>query len=77
MADLFHLPCAEKTRLLAEYNRAVSEWSETVNGLRDQVAWDSFSVLLRKVDEARAKTQRAKSAYNMHVAEHGCVADDH
>ena len=71
MADLFQPRCADKNRLLAEYNRAVSEWSETVDCLRDQVGRANLPALQRKVKEARAKAQGAKLVYTTHVNEHG------
>jgi hypothetical protein len=63
--------CADKSRLLAEYNRSVTEWSHAVRSLSHN-AGNEFTALLSKVDEARAKTHRAKAAYAAHIAEHGC-----
>jgi hypothetical protein len=64
--------CAEQRRLLAEYNRRVSEWAKAVRGLSDNADHTTFPVLLEKVDKVRAKTQRAKLAYVTHTTEHGC-----
>ena len=66
--------CEDKDRLLFEYNRRVQEWSRAVQRLGDQVGagHSSYLFLLSKVDEARAKTERAKDAYATHVEEHGC-----
>jgi hypothetical protein len=64
--------CADKGRLLTEYNRGVTEWAKAVRQLSDSPGNEDFAILLRKVDQARAKTQRAKTAYVAHVAEHGC-----
>ena len=64
--------CGDKSHLLAEYNRSVLEWSNALRNLGEKPDDTEFAVLLAKVDEARAKTRRAKSAYNAHVAEHDC-----
>jgi hypothetical protein len=63
--------CVDKTRLMADYNRDVNDWSQAVRNLSDN-AGHEFTALLGKVDEARAKAHRAKSAYAAHSAEHGC-----
>jgi hypothetical protein len=52
--------CANKTRLLQDYNRSVTDWAKAVRQLSNYPGNDHFAILLRKVDEARAKTQRAK-----------------
>jgi hypothetical protein len=64
--------CEDKIRLLAEYNRGVLEWSKAVRNLIEKPGDPEFPALLLKVDEARARTQLSKSAYNAHVAKHGC-----
>jgi hypothetical protein len=66
--------CADKGRLLVEYNRDVTEWSKAVKRLGSHAGTrdSDFLVLLSMVDEARAKTQRAKAAYAAHTAAHGC-----
>jgi hypothetical protein len=51
--------CAEKNRLLAAYNLGVLEWSNAVKTLTDNAGDADFTFLLDKVDQARAKTQRA------------------
>ena len=63
--------CIHKNRLLTDYNQGVIEWSQAVRSLSDN-AGNEFTALLSKVDEARAKTHRAKAAYAAHIAEHGC-----
>jgi hypothetical protein len=68
------LNCADKDRLLAEFNRSVKEWSKAVYALSNQVGAGrgTYLTLLNDANKARAKTQRAKTAYDKHVVEHGC-----
>jgi len=61
--------CADKTRLFAEYNRSVNEWSKAVQSLSGHAGNADFALLMSVVDEARAKTHGKKAA---HIAEHGC-----
>jgi len=70
----FGLNCKDKDRLLFEYNRRVQEWSRTVQHLANQAGagHGSYVRFLSEVEEARAKTQRAKDAYTTHVEEHCC-----
>ena len=60
--------------MLFEYNRRVQEWSLAVQHLGEQAGAGhrAYLALLSKVDEARAKTQLAKAAYETHAEEHGC-----
>lgn len=64
----------DKDHLLAEYNRAVQEWSQAVQRLGDQTGVDHINYirLLDRVNEARARTQGPRDAYVRHVADHGC-----
>lgn len=64
--------CTDKSRLLAEYNRGVMAWSDAVRSLSDHAGSDDFRLLMTEVDEARARTQRAKTEYVNHIADHGC-----
>ncbi len=66
--------CKDKDRLLFEYNRRVQEWSRAVQHLVNQpgAGHGTYMLFLGEVDEARAKTQRAKTAYVSHVEEHAC-----
>ena len=72
MAAQDHQRCADKLRPLEEYNRDVLEWSNAVRNLSEKPGDPNFPDFLQKVDEVRARTQLSKSAYNAHVAEHGC-----
>ena len=63
--------CADQDTFLAEYNRGVTEWARAVRSVSDN-AGNEFTVLLSKVDKARAKTRLAKLAYAPPIAEHGC-----
>ena len=67
------MDCKEKDRLLEEYNRGVTEWAQAVENLKDAGMGQSrYLELLSLVDEARARTHRAKAAQAKHVTEHGC-----
>jgi hypothetical protein len=68
------LGCKDTDRLLAEYNQGVQEWSQAVQRLSEQAGagHGAYLIFFSQVDEARAKTQRAKAAYATHVEEHGC-----
>jgi hypothetical protein len=68
------LRCTDKDRLLFEYNRRVQEWSLAVQHLSDQAGAGHIAYLnlLSQVDEARAKTERAKGTYEEHINDHGC-----
>jgi hypothetical protein len=68
------LNCADKDRLLAEFNRSVKEWSKAVYALSNQVGagHGTYVTLLGDANKAQATTQRAKTAYDKHVAEHRC-----
>jgi len=68
------LDCTDKDRLFTEYNRHVREWSKAVQRLGDQVGMghDEYLLLLDRVNEARATTQRARDAYVKHIADHAC-----
>jgi hypothetical protein len=74
IALLCALDCKDKDRLLFEHNRRVQEWSRAVQRLGEQAgaSLGNYTRFLSEVDEARAKTQRAKAAYATHVEEHGC-----
>jgi hypothetical protein len=67
------MDCSEKDRLHEAYNRGVTEWALAVENLKDAgMGQTRYLELLSLVDEARAKTQRAKAAQAKHVTEHGC-----
>jgi hypothetical protein len=74
IALLCALSCKDKDRLLFEYNRRVQEWSRAVLRLSEQAgaSLGNYTTFLSGVDEARAKTEQAKHAYEKHVGEHGC-----
>jgi hypothetical protein len=67
-----HRHCVDKDRLLAAYTRSVIEWSETVRNLSDHAGSPDFSLLISTVNDARTTTERTKSEYAAHLAEHGC-----
>jgi len=68
------MTCEEKERLFNEYNACVSDWAHAVERLKDAGSSQSrYLELLSFVDDARAKTQRAKAEHMNHMAEHGCA----
>jgi len=64
--------CADKSRLLADYNRSVTEWAQAVRSLKEHAGNADFVLIMRVVDVARTMTQRAKAEYATHISEHGC-----
>jgi hypothetical protein len=66
------LHCVDKNRLLAAYDRSVIEWSKAVRNLSDHAGSPDFALLMSTVNHARSTTERIKSEYAAHVAEHGC-----
>jgi hypothetical protein len=64
--------CAEKDRLLTDYNQRVNEWSKAVNSLNDHAGSTYFPLMMAVVDEARAEALHVKAEYAAHIAEHGC-----
>jgi hypothetical protein len=68
------LNCADKDRLLAEFNRSVKEWSKAVYALSNQVGAGrgTYLTLLGDANQAQVKTKEAKTAYDKHIAQHGC-----
>jgi hypothetical protein len=67
--------CKERDRLLHEYNSAVQELSRAVGEVADKAGTssaDDYALLNREKDRAKARLKTARSAYERHVAEHGC-----
>ena len=67
--------CKERDRLLHEYNSAVQEVSQAVGELADLAGTssaDDYALLSREKDRAKARLKAARSAYERHIAEHGC-----
>ena len=63
--------CKERDRLLHEYNSAVQAVGEYV-GLAGTSSASNYELLGREKDRAKARLKNARSAYERHVAEHGC-----
>jgi hypothetical protein len=69
--------CAEKERLLREYQTAAEDYSRAVRALseRSGVMSKASYIEIRDYSEAaRAKAEAARNAMDRHVAEHGCWA---
>ena len=67
--------CEESDRLLHEYNNAVLEVSRAVGALADLAGTSSgadYQLLSRETERAKARLEKAQSAYERHVTEHGC-----
>jgi hypothetical protein len=68
--------CEERDRLLHEYNSAVQEASRAVGQVADLAGTssaDDYQLINREKDRAKARLKTARSAYERHVAQHGCA----
>ena len=68
------MPCAERDRLLSDYNRSMDEWAKAVLATYERPVTSSVLlwVLNRGAEGARISAMRAKAAYMQHMSEHGC-----
>jgi hypothetical protein len=69
------VPCEESDRLFHEYNSAVLGVSQAVGALADLAGTSSgsdYQLLSREKDRAKVRLKLARSAYEHHIAEHGC-----
>jgi len=67
--------CDERARLLSEYHRAISDSSRAAQKLADLTATaphEDFRTLARERQRALARVNRARVAYEDHVAKHDC-----
>jgi hypothetical protein len=67
--------CAEKTRLVAEYEEATSVFSQAVKELRRKIGTSSkeeYKRLERISSEARVKAEQARLALEQHISAHHC-----
>ena len=67
--------CEEKDRLFSEYNSATLESSRAVAKLAELAGTSSgpdYELLGREKDRAKERLKQARSAYEHHIAEHGC-----
>jgi hypothetical protein len=67
--------CKERDRLLHEYSSAVQEVSRAVGEYVDLAGTSSasdYELLGCEKDRAKTRLKNARSAYERHVAEHGC-----
>ena len=68
--------CEEKDRLLHEYYSAALEASKAVLSLADLAGTSTggdYQLLSLEKDRAKARLRKARSAYEKHIAEHGCA----
>lgn len=73
--DALLVLCDDRDRLLHEYNAAVLGVSQAVRALADLAGTASgsdYELLGREKDRAKARLRQAQSAYERHIAEHGC-----
>jgi len=67
--------CAEKTRLLFQYDRWMDEYLRRAVGIRSRLSRLKVSAKAherRAFETARAKLERARLDLYWHVARHGC-----
>jgi hypothetical protein len=67
--------CAEKTRLLLEYNRATEQYSALLNELHTRmgtVSQAEYQQLRGATEQARMHSEYARLALEDHVSKHGC-----
>ena len=67
--------CEDKAYLTAEYGTAVSEYSRTVNMLRqtmDILPKAEYAKIRDFIEVARKRTEAAHLALERHIDEHGC-----
>jgi hypothetical protein len=67
------MACQEKTALLAKYQQATWEYSETVTELNRRIGTKAeFDSLHRLTDEARENAAEAMRELENHIIDHGC-----
>jgi hypothetical protein len=67
--------CAEKSRLLEQYQEATAKFSAAVRQLQKKIGTsskDEYDRLQRASDEMRVASERARLALEQHVALHRC-----
>ena len=67
--------CKEKTALLASYQRATREYSDTVTELNRKMGTSStaeFEKMRRSAEDTRMKAGAALKALDHHIADHEC-----
>jgi hypothetical protein len=70
-----HLSCPEKERLLSAYSAAAAEYSSALQDLNADmgvVPRAHYNRLRQRVEAARAVSERARTALEKHVQNHGC-----
>jgi hypothetical protein len=68
------MSCAERDRLLNDYNRSMDEWAKAVLAKYERPVTSSVLlwVLNRGAEAARVSAMRAKATYTQHMNQHGC-----
>jgi len=67
--------CEEKTRLVSEYNRATTIFSDAVEQLHKRIGTsskDEYESLTRATEDARMQAEEARLMMERHVKDHGC-----
>ena len=73
------MECAERLRLLIEYDRAIVDAflaADALLTLRGDVALADYRVLLHTQERSDVRIGKARSAYEQHVIKHGCTLED-
>ena len=69
------LSCPEKERLLSAYSFATGEYTSALQDLNADmgvVARAHYNRLRQRVEAARAVSERARTALERHIRNHGC-----
>lgn len=75
LAPIVMIGCAEKRRLVSEYEAATSLFSEAVTLLHQRMgtsAKEEFERLNHIANEARVRSERARLAVEEHASSHNC-----
>jgi len=67
--------CEEKRRLLTEYEAATQAYFQSMNDLRAKMGTSpkaEYERLFKATEEARSKSETARTALLKHVHEHKC-----
>jgi hypothetical protein len=59
---------------LDEYGELYAEATRSLAQIRAKASYDQYVALLKSVDTARAKCDRARTAIDKHAESHGCFA---
>jgi hypothetical protein len=75
LRDVSEIACADKRRLLKEYEETTQAFSKSVtelNQLRGTSPVSEYARLQRATDEARINSEQARLALEEHISKHRC-----